>query len=110
MQNTQPNPAKNATELADLRIDALSALGRHNEAQAARWQEFVRTLREQPLRAFLKHLPDFEDTQKEREALAFAGDFCDPHRALEFLTTWPDLRGAAALVQRRFSAIDGNCY
>jgi hypothetical protein len=29
---------------------------------------------------------------------------------LEFLTTWPDPRGAAALVQRRFDAIDGNCY
>ena len=40
IQNAQPNPAKNA-ELADLRIDALSAPGRHDEAQAARWQEFA---------------------------------------------------------------------
>jgi hypothetical protein len=86
IQDAQPNPAKNGTELADLRIAALSALGRRDEAQAARWQEFARTLREEPLREFLKHLPDFEDTEKEREALAFAGDFSDPHRALEFLT------------------------
>ena len=110
IREVQPNPAKSAAELADLRIAALSALGRRDEAQAACWQEFARTLREQPLRDLLKHLPDFEDTEKESEALAFAGDFRDPHRALEFLTTWPDLRGAGALVQRRLGAIDGNCY
>jgi Trp operon repressor len=110
IEKAEPNLAKNAIELADLRIAALSALGRRDEAQAARWEEFARTLREQPLRDLLKHLPDFEDTEKEREALAFAANFRDPHRALEFLTTWPDPRGAAALVQRRVDAIDGNRY
>jgi hypothetical protein len=110
VQNAQPNPAKNGSELADLRIAALSALGRHEDTQAARWEEFVQTLREQPLRDFLNQLPDFEDMEKERQALAFAADFHDPHHALEFLTTWPDLNRAAALVQRRIGAIDGNCY
>jgi hypothetical protein len=41
--------------------------------------------------------------------LVLAASFRDPHRTLEFLTTWPDPRGAAALVQRGFDAIDGNC-
>jgi hypothetical protein len=110
IEAAEPNPAKNAIELADLRIAALAALGRHDEAQAARWHEFTRTLREQPLRDFLRQLPDFEDTEREKQALALAASFRDPHRALEFLTTWPDPRGAATLVQRRFDAIDGNCY
>jgi hypothetical protein len=110
IEKAEPNLAKNAIELADLRIAALSALGRRDEAQAARWEEFTRTLREQPLRDLLKHLPDFEDTEKEREALVFAANFHDPLRALEFLTAWPDPRGAAALVRRRVHAIDGNCY
>ena len=52
LQDAQPNLAKNATELADLRIAALFALGCHNDAQAARWQEFARILRERPLRDF----------------------------------------------------------
>ena len=110
VQDAQPNPAKNGGELADLRIAALSALGRHEDAQAARWQEFVQTLRAQPLRDFLKQLPDFDDAEKERQALAVAADFHDPHHALEFLTTWPDLSRAAAIVQRRIAAIDGDCY
>src|SRR4029077_8845747 len=87
-----------------------SVLGRHDEAQAARWEEFTRTLRDQPLRDLLKRLPDFEDAEREKHALTFTASFRDPHRALEFLTAWPDPRGAAAVVQRRFDAIDGNCY
>ena len=30
--------------------------------------------------------------------------------ALAFLTTWPDLRRAGALVRARLDAIDGNCW
>ena len=110
IEAAEPNPAKNAIELVDLRIAALSVLGRHDEVQAARWEEFTRTLRDQPLRDLLKRLPDFEDAEREKQALTFAASFRDPHRALEFLTAWPDPRGAAALVRRRFDAIDGNCY
>jgi hypothetical protein len=65
IEAAEPNPAKNATELADFRSAARSALGRHDEAQAARWQEFTRTLREQPLRDFLGNCR-ISRTQKKR--------------------------------------------
>jgi hypothetical protein len=106
----EPNPAKNETALADLRIAALTELGRHDEAQALRWEEFTRGLREQPLRDLLKRLPDFADVEKEAEALAFAARYKEPHRALEFLTAWPDLRRAASVVADRLAAIDGDAY
>jgi hypothetical protein len=62
----EPNPAKNEIALADLKIAALIELGRHDEAQALRW-EFTRGLREKPLRDLLKRLPDFADVERERE-------------------------------------------
>jgi hypothetical protein len=105
-----PNPAKNETALADLRIAALTELGRHDEAQALRWHGFTRGLREQPLRDLLKRLPDFADVEKEAEALTFAVRYPEPHRALEFLTGWPDLRRAASVVEDRLAAIDGDAY
>jgi hypothetical protein len=52
----EPNPAKNASELADLRVTVLDALGRSEEAQALRWSEFERGLRAESLRAYLKRL------------------------------------------------------
>ncbi len=106
----EPNPAKNASELADLRISVLDALGRSDEAQALRWSEFERGLRAEPLRAYLKRLSDFADAEKEEEALDHVAAHPDVHAALEFLTTWPDLRRAGALVRARLDAIDGNRY
>ncbi len=110
IEAAEPNPAKGEIALTDLRIAALTELGRHDEAQALRWAEFTRGLREEPLRDLLKRLHDFEDVAREEEALAFAVAYSDPHRALEFLTTWPDLRRAAAVVHERLPAIDGNAY
>jgi Family of unknown function (DUF6880) len=110
IEAAEPNPAKGATGLADLRIAALTALGRHDEAQGLRWTEFTRGLREEPLRDLLKRLADFADVAREEEALAFAAAYPDPHRALESLTAWPDLRRAAAVVHERLAAIDGNAY
>jgi hypothetical protein len=106
----EPNPAKNATELADLRITVLDALGRSEEAQALRWSEFERGLRTEPLRAYLKRLPDFADVGKEEEALDRVAAHPDVQGALAFLTTWPDLRRAGALVRASYDAIDGNCW
>jgi len=42
IEAAEPNPAKNEIELADLRIAALTELGRHDEAQALRWTESTR--------------------------------------------------------------------
>jgi hypothetical protein len=106
----EPNPAKDASELADLRVSVLDALGRSDEAQTQRWSEFERGLRAEPLRAYLKRLSDFADVEKEEEALDRVVAHADVHAALEFLTTWPDLRRAGALVRARLDAIDGNCY
>src|SRR5512134_328526 len=106
----EPNPTKNATELADLRITVLDALGRTEEAQALRWSEFERGLRAEPLRAYLKRLPDFADVEKEEEALDRVAAHPDVQGALAFLTAWPDLRRAGALVRARVDAFDGNCW
>lgn len=110
IEAAEPNPATSQIELADLRIAALTRLGRYDEAQALRWSEFTRGLREEPLRDLLKRLPDFADVTREQEALAFAAAYRDPHRAIEFLTGWPDLRRAAAVVENRLAAIDGNAF
>jgi Family of unknown function (DUF6880) len=110
IEAAEPNPAKDAIALADLRIAALSELGRHDEAQALRWTAFTHGLREAPLCALLKRLPDFADVAKEQEALSSAAAYPDPHRALEFLAAWPDLGRAAGVVEDHLAAIDGNCY
>jgi Family of unknown function (DUF6880) len=110
IEAAEPNPAKSDIALADLKIAALTELGRHDEAQALRWAEFTRGLREEPLRDLLKRLPDFADVEKEREGLSFAAAYRDPHRALEFLAAWPDARRAASLVADRLAEIDGDAY
>lgn len=104
------NPAKTEIALADLKIAALTELGRQEEAQALRWAEFTRGLREEPLRELLRRLPDFADVEKERDALSFAAAYRDPHRALEFLAAWPDPRRAASVVADRLGEIDGDAY
>jgi hypothetical protein len=110
IEAAEPNPAKNEITLADLKIAALTELGRHDEAQALRWVEFTRGLRGEPLRDLLKRLPDFADVEKEREALSFAAAYRDPHRALAFLAAWPDPRCAALVVIDRLTEIDGDAY
>jgi len=105
-----PNPAKDVLALADLRIAALDALGRREDAQAGRWAEFTRFLRIEPFRDFLKRLPDFEDVVKEQEALDIATANTDPHKALEFLIAWPELQRAGALARAKCEAFDGNSY
>jgi len=110
IEAAEPNLAKNEITMADLRIAALIALGRHDEAQALRWAEFARGLREQPLRELLKRLPDFADVAREEEALSLAVAYPEPHRALEFLAAWPDLHRAAAVVENRLAEFDGNAY
>lgn len=67
-------------------------------------------MREEPLHELLRRLPDFADVAKEQEAMAFAEAYPDPHRALEFLVHWPDLKRAARLVEDRQDALDGDRY
>lgn len=94
----------------DARIEALEALDRAEEAQAARWSCFERSLSSDHLRAYLKRLPDFEDIEAEERALGQAYTFKDPLQALAFLVSWPAFDRAALLVIRRARELDGDRY
>ena len=94
----------------DARIVALDALGRDNDARAARWSCFERALSEEHLRAYLKRLPDFEDVDAEQRALDHAEHYKSPLQALAFLVSWPALDRAARLVISRAAELDGDHY
>ena len=97
-------------EWENARIDVLGALGREDDAQAARWLGFERALSATHLRAYLKRLPDFDDVVAEEKALNHVQQAANVHEALSFLVSWPDLQRAADLVIRRHDEIDGNHY
>jgi hypothetical protein len=88
----------------------LEALGRAEEAQAARWSAFEQALSAQHLKAYLKRLPDFEDVEAEERALAHVEGHKSLLHALAFLVSWPTLDRAAALVLRRAKEINGDHY
>lgn len=93
-----------------VRINALEALGRSDNAQAARWAVFERRLDPVHLRAFLKRLPDFDDEEAEDRAMSYAKSFDNVHAALHFLLLWPALDHAAELIEARWGELDGNYY
>ena len=97
-------------EWEDARIDVLDALGRTDDAQAARWGCFERSLSSAHLRAYLKRLPDFEDLEAEKRALDFAQRSRNLLQALSFLVSWPALDRAASLVLQRSHELDGDHY
>ena len=97
-------------EWEDARIDVLEALGRADEAQAARWGCFERALSPDHLRAYLKRLPDFDDVKTEERALDFAQRSRNLLHALSFLVSWPALDRAANLVLHRSGELDGDHY
>lgn len=97
-------------EWEDARTDVLDALGRGDEAQAARWSCFERSLSATHLRAYLKRLPDFEDIEAEERALNHAQGYRSLLQALSFLVSWPALDRAAKLVMERTTELDGDHY
>ena len=94
----------------DARIEVLDALGRGDEAQAARWSCFERTLSAEHLRAYLKRLPDFDDVEAEERALDHAERDESLLQALAFLVSWPAPDRAARLVTGRAGELDGDHY
>ena len=96
--------------VVDLRIAALEALGREDEAQSLRWRTFAQTLSARHLRDHLKRLPDFEDFTAEQKALAIAAAHPQAEPALAFLVAWPALDRADRLVRERLGALDGRDY
>jgi hypothetical protein len=97
-------------ELEDARIDALEALARGDEAQAARWSCFERALSGEHLRAYLRKLPDFEDMEAEERALEHVERSDNVLQALAFLVSWPALDRAARFVTLRMAQFDGDHY
>jgi hypothetical protein len=97
-------------EWEDARIDVLEALGRADDAQAARWGCFERSLSSTHLRAYLKRLPDFDDLEAEKKALDYAQRSRNLLQALSFLISWPALDRAADLVLHRSDELDGDHY
>lgn len=97
-------------EWEDARIDVLEALGRADDAQAARWGCFERSLSSSHLRAYLKRLPDFDDVEAEKRALDYAQQSPNLLQALSFLISWPALNRAANLVLQRSDELDGDHY
>lgn len=97
-------------EWEDARIEVLEALGRGDEAQAARWTCFERFLSARYLRDYLKRLPDFDDFEAEQRALDYAERNGSLLTAISFLVSWPALDRAARLVMERAKALDGNHY
>ncbi len=94
----------------DLRIAALDALGRRQEAQALRWKAFGRWLSPDHLRPFLRSLPDFDDVEAEGRAIALVLAHPDRNRALCFLVGWPDLHAANLLVRTHHGELDARDY
>lgn len=94
----------------DARIDVLEALGRGDEAQAARWACFELSLSAPHLRDYLKRLPDFDDFEAEERALGHAERYGDVLQAVWFLVSWPSLDRAARVVIERAKELDGNRY
>jgi hypothetical protein len=97
-------------EWEDARTDVLDALGCDDEAQAARWSCFERSLSATHLRAYLKRLPDFDDIEAEERALNHAQGYRSLLQALSFLVSWPALDRAAKLVMERTTELDGDHY
>jgi hypothetical protein len=94
----------------DARIEVLEALGRGDEAQAARWSCFERALSARHLRDYLKRLPDFDDFDAEQRALDLAEQYRDLLQAVSFLIAWPSLDRAARSITERAKELDGNHY
>lgn len=97
-------------DLEAVRVTALDALGRGEDAQVARWAWFEHNLSAQALRDQLKRLPDFDDVEAEEKAMLMAAAHADPHSALSFLAAWPALAQAAEMTIRRATEIDGDRY
>jgi hypothetical protein len=113
LQGADPGLAQRragAEEWCDARLAALEALGRHDEAQAQRWEYALMELSRRHLRDYLKRLPAFEDAAAEERALDLVAEHDDLQEALWFLLHWPEPRRAARLVLASAKPLNGNFY
>jgi hypothetical protein len=91
----------------NVRLRALDALGRAEEARTLRWEHGLAALSMPLLREHLRRLPAFEDGEAEERALDLVLRHPDFGSALLFLHQWPDRRRAARLILERPEDLDG---
>lgn len=96
-----------AAERVSLEARILDSTGDRSAAQALRWRCFEARLSAGILREYLKLLPDFEDTEAEDRAHAFALEKAKPEEALQFFLDWPRLDLAAKLITTHPHRWDG---
>ena len=92
--------------LVGLKLTALDALGRKQDAQALRWQMFERYLWIFYLREYVKRLPDFEDDDVVRKAIKHALAYPNALEALMFLVDWQDLAASIRQEQRNWDMVE----
>lgn len=101
-------------EWVTTRLAILDAMGEAEQAQAFRWQCFEHTLNPALLGEYLDCLPDFEDDNAERKALAHVATYPVLDIALGFLMQWRSQERARALaaelVTDRARELDGHNY
>ena len=95
---------------ADVRIDALSALGRMEEARIVRWKETTEYLRLEHYRIYAEALAVDEREVVLQLAVAAAMVHNDIGAAIAFLLDLPDEAAAERLVVTRYPELDGRCY
>jgi hypothetical protein len=98
------------TTHVDLRLQALEALGKTDEAQQVRWTYFQKTLNADCLRAYLRRLPDFTDFEIEQKAFDVASTHRSAETALAFFVAWPDLPRADRILRERLRELEGGAY
>lgn len=86
-------------------IDYLEQAGKGEEAQAARWASFERTLSAARARDYTRRLPEFEDVEAESRAFDIAAAHAEFERGLTFLMDWPALPEAARMIEARADEI-----
>lgn len=101
-------PAPQPESWCAAEIAVLDAEGDAIAADEARWGLFERTLSEEPLRALLAKLADFEDVVALDRAFEIAATYADPMKGLAFLMNWPALREAAAMILARRTELRGS--
>lgn len=101
----EPDDGLRAWEIA--RIDVMTAEGRAEDAQAARWALFERDLSAEALDAFLRHLTGFDDVVALDRAIDHALAYPKVLPALRFLLARGALAEASRLALARRHEIDG---
>lgn len=97
-------------EWREARVDVLDALGRAEEAQAARWSTFETSLEPRYLQAYLERLSRSRRAAVKARALDVAASAPDVHRAIQALVELRAQARAAEVIVSRATELDGGFY